>query len=163
MSRVGIGQDSHPFEKVENKPLILGGVKISDDGGLHGNSDGDVIVHSLCNALSSAVGGDSIGTWADDMCLKQGITDSTKYLEYIYEKVKKKNYILENISISVEAKKPYLNINITTKMKEKLAMLLNIKSDQIGITFTSGEELTVFGKGEAIQVFSIVNLFKKND
>jgi 2-C-methyl-D-erythritol 2,4-cyclodiphosphate synthase len=160
MSRVGIGQDSHPFEKVENKPLILGGIKISDGGGLHGNSDGDVIIHSLCNALSSAIGGDSLGTWSDDMCLKQGIKDSAKFLEYIFNIIKNKNYILENISISVEAKKPYLNIDLIKKIKENLAKLLNITSDQVGITFTTGEELTAFGRGEAIQAFTIVSLFK---
>jgi len=163
MSRIGIGQDSHPFEKVENKPLILGGVKISDNGGLQGNSDGDVIIHSLCNALSSAVGGNSLGTWSDDMCLKQGVKDSTKYIKYILNIIKNKNYILENISISVEAKKPYLSIDVITKIKEKLAMLLDINLDQIGITFTSGEELTAFGRSEATQVFSIVSLFKRKE
>lgn len=163
MSRVGIGQDSHPFEKAKNKPLILGGVKISDGGGLQGNSDGDVIIHSLCNALSSAIGGDSLGTWSDDICLKQGIKDSTKYLKYILNIIKSKNYILENISISVEAKKPYLSIDVIKKIKEKLAMLLNINLDQIGITFTSGKELTAFGRGEAIQTFSIVSLLKRKE
>jgi len=163
MSRIGIGQDSHPFEKVENKPLILGGVKISDNGGLKGNSDGDVIIHSLCNALSSAVGGDSLGTWSDDICLKQGIKDSTKYLEYILNIIKNKNYLIENISISVEAKKPYLSIDVVVKIKEKLARLLNINFDQIGITFTSGEGLTAFGKGKGIQVLTIVSLKKKSD
>lgn len=163
MSRVGVGQDSHPFEKAKNKPLILGGIKISNNGGLKGNSDGDVIIHSICNALSSAIGGGSLGTWSNRMCFKQGIKDSTKYLKYIYEEVKNKNYVLENISISVEAKKPNLNTNVITKIKEKLAIILNIESDRIGITFTSGENITVFGRGEAIQVFSIVNLSKKND
>lgn len=163
MSRVGIGQDSHPFEKVESKPLILGGIKISNNGGLQSNSDGDVIIHSLCNALSSAVGGDSIGTWADDMCLKQGIKDSNKYLEYILNIVKSRNYLIENISISVEAKKPHLGLNEITKIKEKLAMLLNINLNQVGITFTSGEDLTAFGRGEAIQAFSIVSLSKRKE
>lgn len=163
MSRVGIGQDSHPFEKAKNKPLVLGGVKISDNGGLQSNSDGDVIIHSLCNGLSSAIGGDSIGTWSDDICLKQGIKDSTKYLEYILNIIKNRNYILENISIAIEAKKPYLSINVIKKIKEKLARLLNITLDQVGITFTSGEELTAYGRGEAIQAFSIVSLLKRKE
>jgi len=163
MFRVGIGQDSHPFEKLQNKLLILGGVKISDNGGLQGNSDGDVIIHSLCNALSSAVGGDSLGTWSDDMCLKQGIKDSTKYLEYVFNIIKNKNYILENIAISVEAKKPYLSIDVIKKIKESLAKLLNINIDQVGITFTSGEELTACGRGEAVQAFSIASLSKRKE
>lgn len=161
MSRVGIGQDSHPFEKIKKKPLILGGVKISNNRGLQGNSDGDVIIHSLCNALSSAIGGDSLGTWSDDMCLKQGIKDSIKYLEYILKIIKNKNYILGNISVSVEAKKPRLDIAVINKIREKLAALLDININQVGITFTSGEGLTAFGRGEAIQVLSIVSLSKK--
>ena len=85
MDRVGIGQDSHKFAK--KKPLILGGVKVADKGGLEGNSDSDVILHSLCNALSSAIGGDSLSTWSDNMC-KRGIKDSQKYVEYIFKKEK---------------------------------------------------------------------------
>ena len=86
MIRIGIGQDSHRFDENSSKPLILGGIKISSKGGLRANSDGDVILHSLCNALSSAMGGDSLGTWADGMCLQQGIKDSKKYLEYILDR-----------------------------------------------------------------------------
>ncbi len=164
MNKVGLGQDSHAFESPQiNKPLILGGIKISDHGGLKANSDGDVILHSLCNALSSAIGGDSLGTWSDDMCLKQGIKDSTKYLKYIIKIIKNKNYFLENISISVEAKKPRLDINTIKKIKERLAVLLSINLDQVGITFTSGEELTTFGRGEAIQAFTIVSLYKRKE
>ena len=161
MFRVGIGQDSHPFEKIENKPLVLGGIIISEKGGMKGNSDGDIIIHSLCNAISSAIGGDSLGTWSDEMCLKQGVDDSKKYLEYILNIVKSKNYIVGNIAIAIEAKKPRLNIEIIKKIKESLAILLNISINQVGITFTSGEELTPFGRGEAIQAFSIVSLTKK--
>ncbi len=161
MFRVGIGQDSHPFEKNEKKPLILGGVIISENGGLQGNSDGDVIIHSLCNAISSAIGGDSLGTWSDEMYLKQRVDDSKKYLEYILNIIKSKNYIVGNIAIAIEAKKPRLSIEIIKKIKESLAILLNININQVGITFTSGEELTAFGRGEAIQALSIVNLLKK--
>ena len=83
MFRVGIGQDSHRFAKLR-KPLILGGVKISERGGLSGNSDSDVILHSLCNALSSAIGGDSLSTWSDDMC-RRGVLDSQRDVDYIFK------------------------------------------------------------------------------
>ena len=161
MYRIGIGQDSHPFSKII-KPLILGGVKITETGGLEGNSDGDAILHSLCNALSSAIGGDSIGTWSDEMCLKQGITDSSKYLEVVYEKIKKNDYKINNISIAVEAQRPRLSPDQIKMIKSSLAKLLLINIKQIGITFTSGEGLSAFGKGEGIQVFSITML-QKND
>ena len=157
MDRVGIGQDSHKFAK--KKPLILGGVKVADEGGLEGNSDSDVILHSLCNALSSAIGGDSLSTWADNMC-KRGIKDSQKYVDYVFKKVKRQKYKVENISISVEAKKPYIELATAKKMKTAISNLLGISNGQVGITFTSGEGLTSFGHGLGIAAICLVLLSK---
>src|SRR3989344_4711468 len=72
-SRIGIGQDSHKFTK--NKPLIIGGINISGKNGFEANSDGDVVLHALFNALSTAIGFKSLGFYADEMCRK-GVTDS---------------------------------------------------------------------------------------
>lgn len=157
MDRVGIGQDSHKFAK--KKPLILGGVKVADEGGLEGNSDSDVILHSLCNALSSAIGGDSLSTWSDNMC-KRGIKDSQKYVDYIFKKVMGQKYKVENVSISVEAKRPYIDLEAVRKMKMAVSKLLEIRNSQVGITFTSGEGLTPFGRGLGIAAICIVLLSK---
>jgi len=157
MDRVGIGQDSHKFAK--KKPLILGGVKVADEGGLDGNSDSDVILHSLCNALSSAIGGDSLSTWSDNMC-KRGIKDSQKYVDYIFKKVMGQKYKVENVSISVEAKRPYIDLEAVRKMKMAVSKLLEIRNSQVGITFTSGEGLTPFGRGLGIAAICIVLLSK---
>lgn len=157
MDGIGIGQDSHKFTK--NKPLILGGVKVSDRGGLGGDSDSDVILHSLCNALSSAIGGDSLGTWSDDMC-QAGIKDSKKYVEAIFAKVKVHKYKVLNVSISVEAKKPFIELEVAGKMKKTIAGLLEIDNRQVGITFTSGEGLTPFGRGLGVQSICLVLLSK---
>jgi len=158
MGRVGIGQDSHRFAKGK-RSLILGGVKLSDSGGLAGNSDADVILHSLCNALSSAIGQDSLSTWFDEM-VENGVKDSQKSVEYIFQKVKGEKYRVENVSIAVEAKKPYIELTVAAKMKETIAKLLEINKRQIGITFTSGEGLTPFGRGLGIQSISTVLLSK---
>lgn len=158
MFRIGLGQDSHCFTQDKNKPFVLGGVIIPNENGLKADSDGDVILHSICNALSSAIGGNSLGTWADEMCLEQGIKDSAKYVEYIFNVVKNKKYKVDNVSISVEAKKPRLTIEQIKSIKEKISKLLEINTDQVGITFTSGEGLTAFGRGEGIQVLSIILL-----
>lgn len=159
MNLVGIGQDSHKFLEEKNvKDLILGGVKIESELGIDGNSDGDVIIHSLCNAISSAIGGDSLGTWSDDMCLNKGIKDSKEYLKVVMEKMKQFNLSVFNVSIAVEAKRPFIKMEDINKMKEFLAKILEIGVIRVGITFTSGEGLTAFGRGEGIQVISIVNL-----
>lgn len=159
MFRIGLGQDSHSFSS-EKKPLILGGFMISPTGGLEASSDGDVIIHSLCNALSSAIGGNSLGTWADKMCLEQGIKDSKQFLTIILEIIKDKQYSIENISLSVEAKKPKLSLDLINSIKNNLSSLLNIPGDKIGITFTSGDGLTAFGMGKGMQVLTIVLLKK---
>jgi 2-C-methyl-D-erythritol 2,4-cyclodiphosphate synthase len=161
MCRIGLGQDSHRFAdsvKDSKKPLILGGVRISENGGLLGNSDTDVILHSLCNALSSAIGGDSLATWSDEMCFKKGIKDSKKYVEYVFKKVKQKKYRVVNVSICVEAKKPNIELETVQKIKETIASLLEIKKEQVGLTFTSGEGLTPFGQGKGIQSIAQVLL-----
>jgi len=164
--RIGIGQDSHEFSK-EKEILILGGYKISDKEGFSdinafaGNGDGDIFLHSLCNALSSAIGGDSLGTWADDMYYKYGIKDSKKMLDVVFQKVINLGYVVNNVSFSAEGKKPFLTQKITYKMKASIAKLLNITKDRVGITLTSGESLTSFGKGKGMQVFTIVSLIKK--
>lgn len=154
---VGIGQDSHRFSKTQ-KALILGNYKISDSNGLEANSDGDVILHALCNAFSSAIGEYSLSTWADTMCT-QGITNSKIYLEKIYQKVQKTGYLINNLSISLEAGKPQLEKNLPAIQKH-LAKTLKIKPSQIGITVTSGEKLTEFGQGKGIQCFCYLSLIK---
>jgi len=69
---------------------------------------------------------------------------------------KQAKYQVENVSICVEAKKPHLDLKIINKIKERIAQLLEIKTEQVGITFTSGEDLTAFGQGKGIQSFTQV-------
>jgi len=157
--RVGIGLDSHKFGD-KPKQLILGNVVIPDENGLEANSDGDVILHSMFNALSSAVGGKSLGFYADPLCSK-GIKNSAVYLKIVLEIIKEKGFKINNIGIMVEGKKPRLD-KYEELIKEKIASLCNIEHTQVGLTVTSGEELTAFGKGEGVQVFSIVSLRKEN-
>lgn len=160
MFRVGIGQDSHPFDK-KDKPLILGGVLIPNEPGLKGNSDGDAVLHALFNALSSAVGGESIGVYSDPICLGQGITNSSEYLKVALKMINDANYKVNNISIAVEAKKPRFPKELFQKIQNNICKFCNIPADCVGITATSGEELTAFGKGEAIQVIAIISLTSK--
>lgn len=154
MFRVGLGQDSHKLKK--GGRLILGGIKITDKYYLEADSDGDVIIHSLCNALSTAIGGGSLDTWAGEM-FKSGTTDSKEFLRKILARVKEKGYRIGNVAIMVEAGKPKLE-EFREEMQASLAKLLETETDKVGIAFTTGENLTAFGKGEGIQAFSIVSL-----
>ena len=154
--RTGIGLDSHRLKEGTKKKLILGGVEISKDYCLMADSDGDVIIHSLCNALSTAIGGGSLDTWAGEM-FRKGITDSQEFLKVIVDRVKKKGLKINNAAIMVEAGKPRLE-GFRKQMQLSLAKLLDVEADKVGIAFTTGEDLTAFGKGEGIQAFTIVSL-----
>ena len=155
MIKIGIGQDSHKFSS-SKKPLFLGGIKLSESGGFEANSDGDVILHALSNALSTAIGDKSLGSWADDMCRK-GITDSKKYIEFVINKVKERGLKINNIAIMLEGKKPRIDERID-KIKTALSRLIKVKEENIGIAATSGNELTDFGKGLGMQCFAVVTL-----
>jgi len=159
MFRVGFGQDSHRFSEDSERKLILGGIEVSKEKGLEGNSDADVVIHSMCRALEQAIGGESFSIYADKMH-ERGINDSRKYLEIAVAHVKEAGYAISNIGISLEGKTPRI-IPIAKKMKEKLSEILEINKSQIGINATSGEDLTAFGRGEGIQSFTIVSLIKK--
>ena len=145
MFRVGIGQDSHKFVlDNDQKPLMMGGILIPDQLGLEGNSDSDPLLHALFNALSSAVGKESLGTVADPMCKDQGIKDSTKYLEVALGWISEVNFKVNNISFSIEAKKPRFFSELTQKIRGNIAKLCGVTPECVGITATSGENLTAF-------------------
>ncbi len=151
--KVGIGQDSHRLEKGEKRALMLGGIEIPSDLSLQGNSDADLVLHALCNAISGISGKVIIGPYTDKLCLEKGITDSVEYVKETLKTLKK--YKITHVSVAIECVKPKIVPHID-KMRSKLAAILNIKIEDVGITATSGEGLTSFGQGNGIQAFVIV-------
>ncbi|MDR0306302.1 MAG: 2-C-methyl-D-erythritol 2,4-cyclodiphosphate synthase [Chitinispirillales bacterium] len=155
-----IGQDSHRFEpENSHKPLILGGVVVPQARGLCGNSDADVILHALTNAVSGISGVNILGKISDELCLEHGVTDSRVYLKKALETLSPVKCQLTHVSISVEAQKPHL-ARFIPKIKQSIASLLQLPETCIGLTATTGEGLTGFGRGEGIQVFVIVSAVK---
>jgi len=154
--RTGIGIDSHAFDRTKTG-LTLGGKLFKNYPKLKANSDGDVMLHALCNAVSQALGQGSLGTFANDLCLKKGIKDSQKYLEQILIKMHTKGFELHQVGFQFEGKFPLID-PLTPQIKSSLQKLLLLPGDKIGITATSGEELTAFGRGEGLQCLVIVLL-----
>ncbi len=153
MSISAIGQDSHRFDAEGSpKPLLLGGVCIPGCVGLLGNSDADVVLHAITNAISGLHGTPVLGKMTDDLCRKEGITDSRIYLVKSMELLVALE--LTHLSISIEAARPRLAPHITA-MRESVAGLLKLPISHVAVTATSGEGLTAFGRGEGIQVFAI--------
>lgn len=162
MFRIGLGQDSHKIKKTNKqtkKPLILGGILIDSTIEVDADSDGDVILHSLCNAFNTALGLGSFDIYAGSLC-KKGITDSKEYLKIAFLNAKKDGYEVNNIAIAIEAGKPRLEAH-KDQIIGSLAQQLDINKNRIGIAFTSGDDLTNFAKGYGIQCFSIVSLVKQ--
>ena len=143
--KAAIGQDSHRFEEGYGKPLILGGVVFPGETGLLANSDGDVVLHAITNAISGITGRNILGRVADEMC-QSGITDSAEYLR---EALKSLEGRIVHLSISMECLRPKISPMIPA-MQEKIAELLGVEPAAIGITATTGEGLTDCGKGWAV-------------
>lgn len=159
MFKSALGQDSHCFEaRHSKKPLKLAGVKIPACTGLSGNSDADVVLHALTNAVSGISGVNILGAVSDRMCLKQGVTDSEAYLKKALSTLD--GYRLVHVSVAIEAMRPKLQKHIPA-MKRSLAGLCGLTVADVGITATSGEGLTSFGRGEGIQAFVMVSVQKK--
>lgn len=164
--RIGIGQDSHQTEAAASVPaaeqppcLVLAGVQIPDLPKLKANSDGDVILHAIFNAISQAIGDKSLGFYADPMCEK-GVKDSKKYLETILKKAHQQGYKINSLGLMIEAIKPKID-PLVPKFKKSLSQILDLDPRRIGITATSGENLTSFGQGLGIQCFAIVSLLQE--
>ena len=152
--KVAIGQDSHRFNfESKTRKLILGGIIFEDSTPLAGNSNADVVLHSITNAVSGITCKNILGKIADDMC-KSGITDSEEYLK---EALKYLNEKIVHLSISIECKTPKISPKIE-EMRNNIARILNITPSQVGITATTGEGLTEFGKGNGISCFSIITV-----
>lgn len=153
--RTGIGQDSHRFLTEEaTKPCIIAGCEF-EESGFRANSDGDVVYHALCNAISSLTGELILGGLADDLFFKQGITDSSVYLKEGLKILEKQAQKITHVAISLEGSRPYFKEKITT-MRANIAKLLKIEVNQVGITATSGEGLTDFGCGAGVQCITIM-------
>ena len=152
--RVGIGQDSHRFLPEDSSKLcVLGGIIFEDVPGMSADSDGDVVFHAICNAISSVTGIPILGGIAIELCHKDGITDSSVYLEKALETLDKK--VIEHVALTIEGKRPKFQPSIE-KMRANIAKAMKLEFSQVGITATSGDGLTDFGCGDGLQCFCIL-------
>lgn len=156
--KTGLGQDSHRFDfEDKHKKLILGGIIFDGAPPLKGNSDADVVLHAITNAVSGITGVNILGAVSDSLCLEKGITNSAVYLQ------ESLNYLADwticHLSCSIECLRPKISPKIED-MKNNISALLSLTPGDIGITATSGEGLTAFGRGEGIQVLCIITAVK---
>ena len=150
--RTGLGQDSHRFESKPGKPLLLGGVLFEGEPGFEGNSDADVVLHALANAISGVTGRNVMGAVSDAMC-EAGVKDSREYVKEAMKSLG--NAKISHVSVSIEGARPKISPKVGV-MREAIAALLGVAVLDVGVTATSGEGLTAFGKGEGLQALVIV-------
>ena len=152
--RTGIGQDSHRFLPADSsKPCMIGGVIFEGVPGLDADSDGDVVYHALCNAITSLTGVPILGRIAIELCRKDGITDSQVYLEKALQTLGGQKIV--HIAFTIEGKRPRMQDKID-QVKRKVASVCHLHEKQVGLTVTSGDGLTDFGCGEGLQCFCIL-------
>ena len=154
--KTGLGLDSHRFHEDPSfeKPLILGGIEFDSELSLKGNSDADVVLHAITDAISSITGNTVIGAKADELC-HEGITDSREYLKLALSDLG--DVSISHVAIALECKQPKID-SIVELMRSSIAELLNIAVTDVGITATSGEGLSDVGRGLGIHCTAIVTV-----
>ena len=159
MFRIGLGTDTHRL--VSNKKLILGSIDIPHYKGCDGHSDGDALIHALCDALLGAANLRDIGHHFPDTSPENKNIDSAFFLKEVMIKIIQKGYSIGNIDITIQIQKPKINPHIP-QMQEKLSEIMNIDTDQISIKAKTGESIGFIGREEGVSVQAIVLIEKMN-
>ncbi|MEN8205979.1 MAG: 2-C-methyl-D-erythritol 2,4-cyclodiphosphate synthase [Pseudomonadota bacterium] len=155
MVRIGQGFDVHAFQA--GGTLVLGGVTVPCDRSLEAHSDGDVVLHALCDALLGAAGLGDIGRhFPPDEAAYENI-DSRILLRKTCEQVMAKNYKVVNADITVVAQAPKLSSFIDA-MCHNISEDLQVRTSQINVKATTTEHLGFTGRGEGIAAFAVVLL-----
>jgi 2-C-methyl-D-erythritol 2,4-cyclodiphosphate synthase len=145
--RIGSGYDVHRL--VENRALWIGGIQIPNNKGALGTSDGDVLIHALCDAILGALNlGDLGKIFPSDDPKNKGIS-SLLILKQIVEMMRKENASIVNIDCTVILEEPKLSGYIP-KIKEKLSHNLNCTEDLVSIKSKSNDGLGYIGQGDGI-------------
>ncbi len=154
--RIGHGFDAHRFT-ADKDVIIIGGVSIACDKGLEAHSDGDVLVHALCDALLGAAALGDIGQHFPDTDPANAGIDSRILLRHIVGLLTEKGYTLGNADITIVAQAPKMAPHIPV-MRSLLADDLQVRIDRINIKATTTEKMGYTGRGEGIATHAVVLL-----
>ena len=157
--RIGMGYDVPKL--VEDRELILGGVKIPYSLGLLGHSDADVLLHAIMDSLLGAAALGDIGKHFPDSDDRYKGISSIELLKHVGSLLKENNWLIENIDSTIIAQKPKMAPHIEN-MRKNISEALNINIDQINVKATTEEGLGFTGEGKGISSQSICLLTKKS-
>lgn len=153
MIRVGQGVDVHPFD--DSRPLILGGVRIAEKGGLAGHSDADAVLHALTDALLGAAGAGDIGQHFPSDDARWTGADSSRFVTEAKRRLDEMNAEISNVDITVIAQKPKIAPH-RAAMEAVIAKLLNIPRGHVNVKATTTDHLGFIGRAEGICAMAIV-------
>jgi len=151
--RIGQGIDFHRLET--GKDLWLGGVKIPSEKGCIAHSDGDVLLHAICDALLGAAGLRDIGHYFPDTDIKYKNIDSKILLKNTFDLIRDKGFNVGNIDCTVCLEKPKIS-NFVQEMKNTISSIVNTGPDSIGVKATTTEKLGFTGREEGIVAIAVV-------
>jgi len=156
--RIGQGYDVHLLK--EQEELVIGGVKLDHYKGTVAHSDGDVLIHAICDALLGAANLRDIGFHFPDNSSEFKNIDSKILLKDTYCLLKDKNYSIVNIDSTICLQKPKLKLHIES-MKQTLANVLEISIEDLSIKATTTEKLGFVGREEGISAHAVVLINKE--
>jgi 2-C-methyl-D-erythritol 2,4-cyclodiphosphate synthase len=151
--RIGQGFDVHAFGTGDH--IVLGGVNILHNMGLIAHSDGDVVLHAVCDALLGALALGDIGQHFPDSDAAYANVNSRDLLRRVYELVTERNYQLHNADITIIAQTPKMAPYIE-RMRENIALDLNVPISAISVKATTTEKLGFTGRKEGIATQAVV-------
>ena len=155
MLRIGQGFDAHRFK--DGDSLVIGGVSIPFEKGMEAHSDGDVLIHALCDALLGALALGDIGKQFPDTSADYKGIDSRILLRRVMELLQEKHYQLVNADMTIIAQAPKMASHLPA-MREILAADLQTSIDNISIKATTTEKMGFTGRGEGIAAQAVVLL-----
>jgi len=155
MMRIGFGRDIHAL--VLGKPLVLGTVTIPNLMGLSSYSDGDVVIHSLVDAILGALAKGDIGQMFPDNDPKNKGRHSVEFLKEVKLLIKDAGYEVSNIDIMITCEKPKLEKYII-QMRGSIAIILGIDIDKVSIKAGTNEGFDAIGQGQAIVAETVILL-----
>jgi len=155
--KIGFGYDTHRL--VQDRRLILGGVEIPFEKGLLGHSDGDVLIHAICDAILGAIGEGDIGRHFPDNDMHFKDISSLKILKDVAKMAVNKGYSINQVDSTIVAERPKLATFIP-EMIENIAKTLSINGKDINVKAKTSEGLGFIGMEEGMAAYAIVLLEK---
>ncbi|MEB3336511.1 MAG: 2-C-methyl-D-erythritol 2,4-cyclodiphosphate synthase [Leptolyngbyaceae bacterium] len=153
--RIGNGYDIHRL--VTDRPLILGGVQIAHELGLLGHSDADVLTHAIMDALLGALSLGDIGHYFPPSDPQWAGADSMVLLEQVHHLIQAQGWRIGNVDSVVVAERPKLKPHIAA-MRSRIATVLELQPNQVGVKATTNEQLGPVGREEGIAAYAVVLL-----